>query len=52
MFMPIIAGSGFSWSLENGLGFPFDYHFMHMATASISFIAVLIILSLKGKIEI
>ena len=48
---PIFAGVLFSWSLENGLAFPFDYHFLFLILAMIVFTTFLVSLFLSRDID-
>ncbi|KAJ9074005.1 hypothetical protein DSO57_1010759 [Entomophthora muscae] len=41
-FGPYLCGLFWSWSLSNGLSFPFDYHFTFFSIAVVSFIIFLI----------
>ncbi|OAJ36455.1 hypothetical protein BDEG_20626 [Batrachochytrium dendrobatidis JEL423] len=51
MIGPIIAGNGFSWSLQNSLGPPFDYRFMFLMLIFQQIVTLLLSLGLDKSIN-
>ena len=48
---PVFAGILFSWSLENGLSFPFDYHLVFLILGFLVFCTFLLSLFLSRDID-
>jgi MFS family permease len=51
MLGPVYAGIIFSWSLENGLPFPVDYHFLFLLLGLTVFIIFLVSLLVPTSID-
>ena len=51
MLGPVFAGITFSWSLENGLPFPVDYHFLFILLGMIVFAIFLVSLLVPTSID-
>ncbi|KAL6049513.1 protein ZINC INDUCED FACILITATOR-LIKE 1-like [Balamuthia mandrillaris] len=49
---PTVAGVTFSWSLSNGIGFPFDFRFAYFVLALLCLFGVLISLVLPSTINV